>query len=64
MVYWLLPQNTIYYCPGCSKNVASVGLFKNLVIDRINHEQNDYHCLAILRLQSPAKIRFDFLQKS
>ena len=52
--YWLLPKNTIYYCPGCSKNFASVGLVKNLVIDRINQEQNDYgksniFCLAILQ---------------
>ena len=27
---WLLPKNIVYYCPGCSKSFASVGLVKNL----------------------------------
>ena len=62
---WLSPKNIIYYCPGCSKSFASVGSVKNLLIDRINQEQNYYgksntFCLAILRLprRSGLKKRF------
>ena len=29
--YWLSPKDKIYYCPGCSKSFASVGLVKNLL---------------------------------
>ena len=28
---WLSPKNIVYYCPGCFKTFASVGLVKNLL---------------------------------
>ena len=37
--YWFLPKNTIYYCPGCSKSFASVGLVKNLLTCSSTHSK-------------------------
>ena len=53
---WLSPKNIVYYCPGCSKSLTSVGSVKNLPSYSGTHSKG-LNGITFLHLMSKIVIR-------